>query len=97
MLCLMLIGPARLLADETAPVPSAPPAAGEVDPQVLLAAVARRIRRPLIASQWGPIAALPERNLMVLVDACANLRRLILVIHAPERAPPVPPGSTAKP
>lgn len=51
--------------------------------------------RPMIP-QWGHLAALPERNALLIVDRSANVRRLVEVIRIFESAPKVADASPSK-
>jgi general secretion pathway protein D len=44
------------------------------------------ILRPMIP-QWGHLAALPDRNALIIVDRSANVRRLVEVIRILEGLP----------
>jgi general secretion pathway protein D len=44
------------------------------------------ILRPLIPV-WGHLAALPDRNALILVDLSANVRRLVEIIKILESLP----------
>jgi general secretion pathway protein D len=53
------------------------------------------ILRPMIP-QWGHLAALPDRNALVLVDRSANVRRLMEIIRILEGLPRSPVAEPQK-